>query len=151
MKWKYQIVRSDTVENFESSLNKLGSEGWEATPGAYAADESKKVSLGQGMPPSMRVGANVGRSHEALHSGLIPGAAIKRRTLGLWCKMPATGLQGLHWKSAGIRARCVRTLRPRSRCDICRGASSKKPGRQPGLCLFAPGMSRLTPAGRMLW
>ena len=83
MKWKYQIVRSDTVENFESSLNKLGSEGWEATPGAYAADEFEKVSLGQGMPPSMRVGANVGRSHEALHSGLIPGAAIKRRTLGL--------------------------------------------------------------------
>jgi hypothetical protein len=57
MKWEYKIVRSDTVENFESSLNKLGSEGWEAASGAYAADESKKVSLGQGMPPSMRVGA----------------------------------------------------------------------------------------------
>ena len=57
MKWEYQIVRSDTVDNFESLLNKLGSEGWEATSGAYAADESKKVSLGQGMPPSIRVGA----------------------------------------------------------------------------------------------
>jgi len=57
VKWEYQIVRSDTVENFESLLNKLGSEGWEASAGAYAADESKKVSLGHGMPPSMRGGA----------------------------------------------------------------------------------------------
>ncbi|MGA2892378.1 MAG: hypothetical protein ABSE22_05870 [Xanthobacteraceae bacterium] len=57
MKWEYQIVRADTVEHFLSSLNKLGSEGWEATSGAYAAGESKKVSLGQGMPPSMTVGA----------------------------------------------------------------------------------------------
>ena len=57
MKWEYQIARADNVESFESSLNKLGSEGWEATSGVYAADESKKVSLGQGMPPSMRVGA----------------------------------------------------------------------------------------------
>jgi hypothetical protein len=57
MKWEYQIARADTAENFEFSLNKLGSEGWEATSGAYAADESKRVSLGQGMPPSMRVGA----------------------------------------------------------------------------------------------
>ncbi len=57
MKWEYKIVRADTIESFESSLNKLGSEGWEAISGAYAADESKKVSLGQGMAPSMRVGA----------------------------------------------------------------------------------------------
>jgi hypothetical protein len=57
MKWEYQIVRADAVDNFESELNKLGREGWEATSGAYAADESKKVSLGQGMPPSMTVGA----------------------------------------------------------------------------------------------
>jgi hypothetical protein len=58
MKWEYQIVRADTVENFQSSLNKLGSEGWEATSGVYAAGESKKVSLGQGMPPSMTVGTS---------------------------------------------------------------------------------------------
>jgi hypothetical protein len=58
MKWEYQIVRADTAENFQSSLNKLGSEGWEATSGTYAAGESKKVSLGQGMPPSMTVGAS---------------------------------------------------------------------------------------------
>jgi hypothetical protein len=57
MKWEYQIVRADTVENFQSSLNKLGSEGWEATSGAYAAGESTKVSLGQGMAPSIRIGA----------------------------------------------------------------------------------------------
>ena len=57
MKWEYQIVRADTVENFLSALNKLGSDGWEATSGAYAAGESKKVSLGQGMPSSMTVGA----------------------------------------------------------------------------------------------
>ena len=57
MKWEYQIVRADTVENFQSSLNKLGSEGWEATSGAYAAGESKRVSLGQGMAPSMAIGA----------------------------------------------------------------------------------------------
>ncbi|MFZ0423426.1 MAG: hypothetical protein WAL80_11160 [Xanthobacteraceae bacterium] len=58
MKWEYQIVRADTVENFQISLNKLGSEGWEATSGVYAVGESKKVSLGQGMPLSMTVGAS---------------------------------------------------------------------------------------------
>jgi hypothetical protein len=58
MKWEYQIARADNVESFESSLNKLGSEGWEATSGVYAADESKKVSLGQGMPSSIKVGAS---------------------------------------------------------------------------------------------
>jgi hypothetical protein len=57
MKWEYQIARADTVENFQSVLNKLGSEGWEATSSVYAADESKKVSLGQGMPASITVGA----------------------------------------------------------------------------------------------
>jgi len=58
MKWEYQIVRADTVENFQTSLNRLGSEGWEAITGAYAAGESKKVSLGQGMSPSLTVGAS---------------------------------------------------------------------------------------------
>ena len=57
MKWEYQIAKAETLEMFESSLNKLGDEGWEAISGAYAAGESKKVSLGQGMPPSMTVGA----------------------------------------------------------------------------------------------
>jgi hypothetical protein len=59
MKWEYQVLRADTVENFQSSLNKLGSEGWEATSGTYAIGESKKVSLGQGMAPSIAVGASM--------------------------------------------------------------------------------------------
>jgi len=58
MKWEYQIARADTVEDFVSSLNKLGSEGWEAISGAYAAGESKKVSLGQGMAPSTKIGVS---------------------------------------------------------------------------------------------
>ena len=59
MKWEYQIVRADSVENFfQSSLNRLGSEGWEAISGAYGVGESKNVSLGQGMPPSVRAGAS---------------------------------------------------------------------------------------------
>ena len=57
MKWEYQIARADTVENFQSLLNKLGSEGWEAISGASAAGESKKVSLGQGMAPSTMIGS----------------------------------------------------------------------------------------------
>jgi hypothetical protein len=57
MKWEYQIARADTVDSFQNLLNKLGSEGWEAISGAYSAGESKKVSLGQGMAPSMTVGA----------------------------------------------------------------------------------------------
>jgi len=58
MKWEYQIARADTVEDFVSSLNKLGSEGWEAISGAYAAGESKKVSLGQGMAPPTKIGVS---------------------------------------------------------------------------------------------
>ena len=58
MRWEYQIVKADTVENFQSALNRLGSEGWEATSGTYVAGESKKVSLGQGMPLSMAVGVS---------------------------------------------------------------------------------------------
>jgi hypothetical protein len=57
IKWEYQIVRADVIETFQSALNKLGGEGWEAISGAYAVGESKKVSLGQGMAPSMTVGA----------------------------------------------------------------------------------------------
>jgi hypothetical protein len=53
MNWEYKIVRADNVESFETSLNKLGSEGWEAISGAYTIGESKKVTLGQGMAPSM--------------------------------------------------------------------------------------------------
>ena len=58
MKWEYQTVRADTVENFQSTLNKLGGEGWEATSGTYSIGESKKVTLGQGMAPSTAVGTS---------------------------------------------------------------------------------------------
>ena len=57
MKWEYQMIRAATVEEFESLLNKRGIEGWEATSAAYAADEAKMISLGQGMPASMKAGA----------------------------------------------------------------------------------------------
>jgi|HubBroStandDraft_5_1064220.scaffolds.fasta_scaffold21976_1 hypothetical protein len=57
MKWEYQIIRAATVEEFESLLNKLGGEGWEATSAGYAADEAKMVSLGHGMQPSIKTGA----------------------------------------------------------------------------------------------
>lgn len=56
MKWEYQVAKADTVETFQALLNNLGNEGWEATSGAYAAGESKKVSLGRGMPLSMAAG-----------------------------------------------------------------------------------------------
>jgi hypothetical protein len=58
MKWEYQIIRAATVEKFESVLNEFGGEGWEATFAAYAADESKMVSLGHGMAPSVKVGSS---------------------------------------------------------------------------------------------
>ena len=57
MKWEYQIVRVDSTEAFLASLNVLGAEGWEAISGGYGAGESKKVSLGQGMPLSTMAGA----------------------------------------------------------------------------------------------
>ena len=59
MKWAYQLVRAEDSEKFLSSLNSLGSEGWEAVSGAYTIGEVKKVTLGQGMPPSMSVGVSM--------------------------------------------------------------------------------------------
>jgi hypothetical protein len=56
--WAYRVVRAETAENFETVLNQAGAEGWEAISGAYSIGESKKVSLGQGMPPSTAVGAS---------------------------------------------------------------------------------------------
>ena len=53
-----RAARTNFFENFQSALNKLGSEGWEATSGVYSLGEAKKVSLGQGMPPSIKVGAS---------------------------------------------------------------------------------------------
>ena len=57
MNWEYQITKADTSEAFQASLNKLGADGWEAISGTYAVGETKKVVLGQGMAPSLAVGA----------------------------------------------------------------------------------------------
>lgn len=57
MNWEYQITKAETAEAFQASLNKLGAEGWEAISGTYAVGETKKVVLGQGMAPSIAVGA----------------------------------------------------------------------------------------------
>ena len=50
-------MRADCSEAFQTSLNALGADGWEAISGSYGVGESKKVSLGQGMPLSTTVGA----------------------------------------------------------------------------------------------
>jgi len=57
MNWEYQIVKTDSPENFQASLNKLGAEGWEAISGTYTIGESKKVTLGKGMSPFWAVGS----------------------------------------------------------------------------------------------
>jgi hypothetical protein len=57
MNWEYQVIKEETADGFRASLNKLGSEGWEAIAGTYTIGENKKVSLGQGMPASLAIGA----------------------------------------------------------------------------------------------
>ena len=56
--WQYRIVKADTAEAFEAALNAAGAEGWEAISGGYGAGESKKVSLGHGMPTTTQAGAS---------------------------------------------------------------------------------------------
>jgi hypothetical protein len=56
MNWEYQIVKSDTAENFQIALNTQGREGWEAISGAFMLGEPRRVSLGQGMPVSTSAG-----------------------------------------------------------------------------------------------
>jgi hypothetical protein len=55
--WEYRIVRADAAEAFEAALNAAGAEGWEAISAGYGAGESKKVSLGHGMPTTTQAGA----------------------------------------------------------------------------------------------
>jgi hypothetical protein len=57
MNWEYQLIKADNAEILQSLLNKLGMEGWEALSATLATGEPKKVTLGQGMPPSMAAGA----------------------------------------------------------------------------------------------
>lgn len=56
--WEYRIVRAETADSFEAALNAAGAEGWEAVSGGYGIGESKRVSLGQGMPMSTQVGTS---------------------------------------------------------------------------------------------
>ena len=56
MKWEYQVVKAESSENFQTSLNALGGEGWEAISGGYMIGEPRRVTLGQGMAPSMAAG-----------------------------------------------------------------------------------------------
>ena len=58
MKWEYRIIKADTEELYERALNAAGAEGWEAVSSSYAAGESKRVSLGHGMPLSTAIGAS---------------------------------------------------------------------------------------------
>jgi hypothetical protein len=57
MAWEYRIIKAETEELYERALNAAGAEGWEAVSSSYSAGESKKVSLGQGMPLSTAIGA----------------------------------------------------------------------------------------------
>ena len=50
------MVETDSPEDFQSSLNNLGAEGWQAISGTYTIGGSKKVTLGKGMSPSWAVG-----------------------------------------------------------------------------------------------
>jgi hypothetical protein len=56
--WEYRIVKADTADAFEAALNAAGAEGWEAISGSYGMGESKRVSLGHGMPVSTQAGAS---------------------------------------------------------------------------------------------
>jgi hypothetical protein len=58
MAWEYRIIKAETEESYERALNAAGAEGWEAVSSGYSAGESKKVSLGQGMPLSTAIGAS---------------------------------------------------------------------------------------------
>ncbi len=57
MAWEYRIIKADTEELYERALNEAGAQGWEAVSSSYSASETKKVSLGQGMPLSTAIGA----------------------------------------------------------------------------------------------
>ena len=56
MRGEDQILKAETVGDFEKGLNVAGGEGWEAISGGYAVGESLKVSLGHGMPLTTKPG-----------------------------------------------------------------------------------------------
>ncbi len=57
MAWEYRMISAETAELYVQALNATGAEGWEAVSSSYSAGESKRVSLGHGMPLSTAVGA----------------------------------------------------------------------------------------------
>lgn len=57
--WEYRLVRAETAEAFEADLNAAGMAGWEAISGGFSIGETKKVSLGHGMPVSTQAGSSV--------------------------------------------------------------------------------------------
>jgi hypothetical protein len=59
MKWEYQIVKAETSDAFQASLNALGADGWEAISGAYMLGEPKRTALGHGMPLTTTPGAPI--------------------------------------------------------------------------------------------
>ena len=59
MAWEYRIIKAETEALYERALNAAGAEGWEAISGNYGAGESKKISLGHGMPATTQAGAPV--------------------------------------------------------------------------------------------
>lgn len=58
MAWEYRLIKAETEESYERALNVAGAQGWEAVSSGYSAGESKKVSLGHGMPLSTAIGAS---------------------------------------------------------------------------------------------
>jgi len=69
MAWEYRIIKADTEELYERALNAAGAEGWEAVSSSYSAGESRRVSLGHGMPMSTAIGAT---QWAALMKRLVP-------------------------------------------------------------------------------
>ena len=70
MAWEYRLIKAETDELYERALNAAGAQGWEAVSSGYAIGESKKVSLGQGMPLSTAIGAS---QWSALMKRPVPG------------------------------------------------------------------------------
>jgi hypothetical protein len=69
MAWQYRIIKADTEELYERALNAAGAEGWEAVSSSYSAGESRRVSLGHGMPMHTAIGAT---QWAALMKRLVP-------------------------------------------------------------------------------
>jgi hypothetical protein len=45
MKWEYQVIAKQDLDEFISCLNKLGDEGWEAISGGNCVGETETVDV----------------------------------------------------------------------------------------------------------